>query len=279
MTPSFLDSPNALFGTTVRVVSRLSPAFTRVTLAGPQLAHLVPRGLDQRIKILLSPAAYPAELDRALLPEAEWRREWRDLPRDRRPVLRSYTVSSARPEGQELDIDFFHHATEGPACTWARRAQVGDRLLVSAPDARRDAGRHGVQWDPGSARRVLICGDETAFPAVRGIVRDLPADVAAEVLVEAADPRDAEWLRDDVGDRLAVVLRAAGQRGGDPLAAAVGAWARDNGATAASAGDGFYAWCATESQRVARIRSLLGSAGIRSDRVHVQEYWNDRPRA
>lgn len=279
MTRSFLDSPNALFGATVRTVSRLSPGFTRATLAGPQLAHLVPRGQDQRIKILLAPGAYPPELDRPLLPEAEWRRAWRDLPPDRRPVLRSYTVSSARPDAQELDIDFFHHATEGPACAWARRAQPGDRLLVSAPDARRDTGRHGVQWDPGSAGRVLICGDETAFPAVRGIVRELPTDVAAEVLVEAADPRDAEWLRDDVGDRLVVVPRASGQRGGDPLVAAVEVWARDNGAAAAAVGDGFYAWCATESQRVARIRSLLGSAGIRPDRVHVQGYWNDRPRA
>ncbi|WOF24067.1 siderophore-interacting protein [Microbacterium betulae] len=279
MDPAFARSPNVLFAAHVRGVRRISPGFVRVGLEGPDLERLVPRGLDQRMKILLPPGAMPGGLDESFLPEAEWRRRWRALPAERRPLLRSYTVGEARPEAGELDIDFFVHARPGPGSAWALRTQPGDVLMLSAPDRRREHGRHGVQWNPGRAHRVLLAGDETAYPAVRGILRSLGREVTASVVVEAGDPADASWMADELPDGQGVVcVRGERDRGGAALVEGVAGWAGHEGESAAAEGGGFYAWCATESAHVAAMRDVLVASGIAADRIHAQGYWNDRDR-
>ena len=276
---TFARSPNVLFAAYVRRVTRISPGFVRVGFEGDDLARLVPRGLDQRMKLLLPVGAVPEGLGESFLPETEWRRRWRALPRERRPALRSYTVGEARPDAAELDIDFYVHARPGPGSAWALRAQPGDVLMISAPDRRREDGRHGVQWNPGVARRVLLAGDETAYPAIRGILRALGRDVSASVIVEAHDPEDAAWVRDEVVAGAGVVCpRGERQPGGESLREGVAAWAGREGGRAGDEGDGFYAWCATESARVAQVRDTLVAVGVDAGRVHVQGYWNDRDR-
>lgn len=288
MATPFQSSANALFDTEVRLVRRLSPGFLRLTLAGEQLNRFSAHGLDQRIKILVPAGAYPSVFDDELLHESEWRRRWRDLPVDDRPVLRSYTTSAVRPDEREIDLDFFVHTRPGPASSWAVNARAGERMLVSGPSSRLNDHRHGIQWAPGLATRVLLAGDETAFPAIRGIVRGLHPSVRAWILLEVGDPADAAWLTAELpGHRVSVHRRSevgsggtgSGEAGGGgALVAAVAAWTRAAGAGAAGLGDDFYAWLATESRQVGRLRDLLQRAGIEPGRVHSQGYWNDRAR-
>lgn len=277
-TRSFTASPNALFATHVARTARLSPGFVRLTLTGPDLDRFAPYGLDQRVKILLGgpcPELAPG------LPEREWRRVWRAVPEDRRPVLRSYTAYEVRPATREIDLDFYVHDPAGPASDWALGASPGDPLLVSGPDVTAGRPAHGIQWEPGpDVRRVLVAGDETAYPAIRGILAALPRSVRADVVLEAGDPADAATL-DDVthapGRSAHVVLRA-GAPGGVALTAALGRWVDEHGAAAADLGTGFYAWAATESTRVRAVRDAWDGAGLDPARVHTQGYWHDRPR-
>lgn len=274
--PRFRTSPNVLFATVVTRVVRLSPGFVRVTLTGPDLGVFAPYGLDQRIKILLGE---PCDGLLPGLPEREWRRVWRAVPEHRRPVLRSYTAYEVRPDARELDLDFYVHDPAGPASEWALAARPGDPLLVSGPDVRAGAPDHGVQWCPGGAtERVLLAADETAYPAVRGILAALPAGVRATVLLEAGHAADAATLDDVTAGHDAHVLLRDGRRGGQALVAAVEAWAAEHGPAAAAAGDAFYAWVATESTRLAGARAALAGAGLAPERVHTQGYWHDRPR-
>ncbi|SED84232.1 siderophore-interacting protein [Ruania alba] len=283
MASPFQHSPNVLFETRVDAVERLSPAFLRIRLAGSGLHHVTPRGLDQRLKILLPVAGHgwPEEL-LAGQPEHSWRRRWRAVAADRRPVLRSYTVSASRPERAELDLDMYCHASPGPASRWAQSTRAGETLFLSAPDHRLDRGQgHGVQWRPGSATRVLLAGDETAFPAIAGIASALPSSVRAEIVLETGDLGDIDWVREvctGPGRSVEIVHREPRQAGGAALVAAVHAWVGAHGAAARELGDRFYAWSATESQHVARLREELTAAGIARRRVHAQGYWNDRPR-
>ncbi|NYD66320.1 siderophore-interacting protein [Agromyces atrinae] len=277
MSRSFSDSPNVLFRAFVATVRRVSTGFVRVTLRGDDLAELVPRGLDQRIKLLLPQGRYPDELRHAFLAESDWRSRWRSVPLSERPAMRSYTIGEARPESRELDIDFYVHARPGPGSAWALRAAVGDELLLSAPDRRLEQGTHGVQWAPGAARHVLIAGDETAFPAIAGIVRSLAGDARTDVAIETGHADDAELVTR--WSPQAVVVERGDRRGGEALLEHVTEWAATHGSTAAAAGADFYAWCATESARVAEIRDVLARSGIDSDRIHVQGYWHDRERA
>ncbi|OZM82966.1 NADPH-dependent ferric siderophore reductase [Pseudonocardia sp. MH-G8] len=255
----------------------LSPSFVRLTVTGSQLALFAAHGRDQRIKILVPHDGYPVELGPGPepLPEAEWRTLWRALAAGRRPVLRSYTVSAARPERQEVDLDVFLHTRPGPASAWATSARVGDRVLLSGPDARRGRPTHGIQWRPGTATSVLLAGDETAIPAMRGILASLGPGIRGQLIAEVADRADAAGLT----TAHAHVTGAVCVRGVSTLQSAAEAWSQVHGEQAARHGEAFYAWVATESTRAARIREALTDAGIAPDRIHTQGYWNDRNRA
>lgn len=273
----FADSPNVLFATRVRAVARPAPSFVRVTLAGPSLCRFAPHQLDQRVKILLGPGAGGDDGLADGVPERRWRRAWRDLPDGRRPVLRSYTAYAVRPERGEIDLDFYLHDPAGPASAWAAAVRAGDPLLVSGPEAGTGDPLHGVQWRPGAADRLLLAADETAYPAVRGILTALGTSVRARVLLEAGDARDVAAVGGVLADHDVTVVGREG-RGGEALAAAVEGWAARHGATAAALGGRFYAWTATESARVQRIRRTLLACGLDLARVHAQGYWNDRSR-
>lgn len=278
MTRPFASSANVLFDTEVRRVERLSPGFVRITLTGAHLNQFAAHGLDQRIKILLCSGAYPAAFDADLLPESEWRRRWRDTAAPERPVLRSYTTSAVRPGRREVDLDFYVHESPGPASAWAETAEPGARLLVSGPSSRLTDRPYGIQFSPGEATQVMLAGDETAFPAIRGIASALHPAVRATIILEAGDAADAAWLVRDLPRHTVAVHRRASGVGGSALLPAVAEWTRGAGADAAARGDGFYAWLATESGQVARLRDLLHASGIAPARVHSQGYWNDRER-
>ena len=276
----FHRSPNVLFPTTVARVHDVGPCLVRVTLAGPDLAGCADVGLDQRVKILLpGPGADLLARRAGLAVESAWRREWSALDDVERPVMRSYTPVAVRPQDAEVDLDLYLHEPAGPASAWARRAAPGDRVLLSAPHARFGVTDHGTQWDPGpDVAHVLLVGDESSAPAVRGILTSLRPDVRAHVLVEADDPADAP-----VGDvpgtvRVEHVPRARRRGAERAVLGAVRGWVAEHGRSAASAGDGFYAWCATESATVARVRAELVAAGVARSRVHAQGYWHDRAR-
>ena len=274
----FHSSANALFDTEVREVHRLSPGFLRITLAGAHLNRFAAHGLDQRIKILVPAGPYPAAFADEQLHESEWRRRWRDLPAGDRPALRSYTTSAVRPDQREVDLDFYVHTRPGPASSWAVAARAGQRLLVSGPSSRLSENRHGIQWSPGMATRVLLAGDETAYPAIRGIVSALHPLTRATIILEAGDPADAAWLTRDIRNHTVTVHRRGPADEGSALLRAVEAWSRAAGAGAAGLGDDFYAWLAAESRHVAQLRDLLFRTGISPERVHAQGYWNDRAR-
>jgi len=159
----------------------------------------------------------------------------------------------------------------GPASAWAAAAQPGDHLVVNGPDARMGWTGYGLHWQPGDARRFLLVGDETAFPAVRGILATLESDADCDVIVECADPAD-DLVSDEVpaGVRVQRVLRESG----DPrVESAVRVWGAARGEQAR--GDaGFYAWIAGESGTTTAIRRYLtAELGIPKERVSFLGYW------
>ncbi|MFE0424166.1 siderophore-interacting protein [Streptomyces sp. NPDC058953] len=277
----FHSSPNALFDTRVRAVRRLSPGFVRITLSGPSLDLFAPYGLDQRVKLLVpGDDGYPAAFDSdgEVVPEARWRARWRALPEAERPVMRSYTPSGIRPTAREVDLDVYVHARPGPASGWAASAREGERVLLSGPDVRRDDPAYGIQWNPGPAGRVLLVGDETAFPAIRNILSALGPSTHVWAVLEVGDEADLVVMGESLTGHEATVLRRVDGTAA-ALPTAVDAWIEERGTEAAALGEGFYAWLATESTRVAGLRDRLRAAGVAPGRVHAQGYWHDRVRS
>lgn len=263
----------------VAAVQRPGPSWVRVTLAGPSLRHFAPWGLDQRIKLVL-PLPDGSFADTGLLDEptphpSHWYTRWKQLPEAERNVLRTYTPSGIRPEAGELDIDVLQHEPDGPASRWARTARIGDPVVVNGPDVRAGWTGYGLHWAPRRpVSRALLIGDETAIPAIRGILASLAADAPADVLLELGDPGDDLVSAEAAGPGVRVhrTLRGDAEHG-RALEALVRRWtAQQQGRPARE--PGLQVWIAGETGAVARIRAhLTGEIGIPRPQVAFLGYW------
>lgn len=260
------DDPFHFFTLRVLRATRPTPSFVRVTLGGDDVARFASAGRDQRVKLFLP---RPGQ-DAPVLPGPEdghWWPAWRALDPDVRGVMRTYTVRELRREPDELDIDFAVHelrpgSAEGPATRWALKAAPGDRIGILAPLYEENTGYDfrppdGTDW-------VLLTGDESALPAVTGILESLPSGIPAHVWIalhQAADrcelPTKADaritWLvRDESAPATEDAIRAA-----DDLP------------------DGTpYAWIAGESATVKAVRRhLVRERGFDRRAVKFTGYW------
>lgn len=155
----------------------LSPSLTRLVFTGPEVAEMTTLAPDQRVKLLFpAPDGSPPSLNNDL----HWKAAHSALPPTQRPPMRTYTIRALRREALEVDIDFVLHGVNGPASAWATHAQVGDRLQIVAPNLAYDGDPGGYEWKPPQGvRNVLLVGDETALPAIAGILEQL-ADTQPE---------------------------------------------------------------------------------------------------
>ena len=267
---------------------------------------------------------------------AGWYDRWRALPEAERNPFRSYTVRSVRPHLRELDVDFVSHGAAdaagsgldspavpahvdghdgpdapddpdaqgghgrtGPASRWLAAARVGEHVVIVGPDSRsRDAGL-GLDWRPGDATYLLLAGDETAVPAICGILDTLQPGRTAHAFLEVPDAADqldvrvpdgcsVTWLPRGTaphGERLDAAVRTwvAGHRGPEvPTGAGVNAaeleidvdrdtlWDTPD----TPPGAGFYAWLAGEAGAIKRLRRFLVSeTGVDRRRVSFMGYW------
>ncbi|PRI10368.1 siderophore-interacting protein [Leucobacter massiliensis] len=273
------------FRVAVARTQRLSPGFVRVTLAGEELRHFAPWGLDQRIKLVL-PMADGSRPDFGLLDRPtphpkEWYARWKALPEDRRNPLRTYTPAAIRPALGEIDVELFIHEPAGPASSWALACAPGDELVLTGPDARVGFTGYGIHFMPPSPpSRLLLVGDESALPAIGNLLAAAPSG-ASEVLLELGDPAD-ELLSLPLprgGENgvagTAHALRVVPRAGRDPdaLELAVREWGEEHGAEFA-ADPGAYAWLAGEAGATMRIRRVMSAEwGLPKERIASLGYW------
>ncbi|TCO41551.1 NADPH-dependent ferric siderophore reductase [Kribbella antiqua] len=247
---------------TVAAVDDLSPHLRRVTFVAPRIADAVTAGPDQRIKVLLSP---PDGSEIKLPTGPEWYPEWCAQPVEERFIMRTYTIRALRPEISELDVEFVLHGINGPASAWVSEAKPGDQIgliLPFAVDTTSTKGllHSGVDYVPPatSVRRVLVA-DETALPALAGILEQLPAAVHATVFVEVPDVADIRPL--PTPGTADITWVAPGQ-----LLEALKA--------ADLPYDADYAWVAGESSMIKSVRRhLVNTVGMPKSAISFQGYW------
>ncbi|WP_129668357.1 siderophore-interacting protein [Phytoactinopolyspora endophytica] len=172
------------FRVTVARLQRLSPSFLRITFTGDDLDQFGYDGPDQRIKL------YIPRLGQGL-PDfsfTDWYTQYRNFDPATRGFVRTYTIRAVRPERRELDVDFVMHghpaptapvSTEAacPAATWATDASPGDEVVLIGPNRVCPGDSGGHEWNPpAGARDIVLAGDETAVPAIAGILESLCDD-------------------------------------------------------------------------------------------------------
>ena len=246
--------------------TRISSSFARVTLGGGEMDGFTPLGFDQWFRLFLPVSASSlARLPNKLDTLAYLR--YLTIAKTDRAVLRNYTVRAYRgdgPEGPELDIDFVLHGTpadgtSGPAATWAQECRPGD------PVALLDEGI-GYNPTPERGARTLLVGDETALPAIAGILASLPRTTIGAALIEVPRPDDVQEVDAPAGVEVQWVVR------NDPQAvpgAAVSAAAE----VAPVPTEPFSAWVAGEQSLVSDVRRHWVRAGVPKDAIAFTGYW------
>lgn len=279
--PARTAAPFQFFELHVVRTRQLSPTMLRVTFGGDALCDFASGGRDQRFKLFLP---HPGQ-DAPVVPtEAgqDWFPVWRTMDPAVRGIMRTYTVRERRRfPAEELDVDFALHgvtvpdgagaargaagAWAGPASRWAAGARPGDRVTVLGP-AHDDNGGVDFRPPPGTDW-VLLSGDETALPAIAGILGWLPPGTAAKVWIEVPHADDIQspttladaditWLVRDNTDKprtdfVLDSIESATLPSGTP-----------------------YAWIAGEAGTVRSLRRhLVRERGFARETVKFTGYW------
>lgn len=268
-----VTQPFRLFHVRVLRTQRLSPSFVRITFTGDDLDRFADNGYDQRIKLIL-PLAGRGFVDLPVGPD--WYDGWRRLPASRRNPVRTYTARAVRPRQREVDVDMVLHGESGPASRLALHARPGDTAALLGPDAL-FAGRHGgVEFKPPAEHRgpFLLAADETALPALAGILERMPRGSCGEVVIEV--PLAADRLHLDAPRDLTVtwVAREHATHGSSLVAKVRDAVARLDATP-------LYAWLAGESSAIKQLRRhLVTELGHDRRSVAFMGYWRlGRPEA
>ncbi len=238
----------------------VTPHMVRVTFAGADLSRLPARGFDQWFRLFLPRTDGVTDFD--AVPERFGMAGYVKYLTSRsgtRPPFRSYTVRAHRPDAGELDVDFVVHGDRGVAGPWAQRAQPGERVALI------DQGRG---FDPiDDADFVLLAGDESALPAIAGILRDLPRESKGFAIIEIPGTDDKQPLDAPDGFGVRWLPRISPQeRPGTAVLSAVLAYEPERPET-------LSAYLAGEQGFVAAGRRHLIAAGVPKTRIVFTGYW------
>jgi NADPH-dependent ferric siderophore reductase len=158
---------------------KLTPHIIRVVLGGSGFDTFKPNDFtDAYVKI----AFVPSGVDVGALPQPLTLDSFNELPADRRPTVRTYTVRNVDTERRELAIDFVVHGDHGVAGPWAQAATPGQPAYLMGPS--------GAYAPDPAADWHLMAGDEAALPAISAALETLPDNAVGKVFIEVAGPDD-----------------------------------------------------------------------------------------
>ncbi|MET7367551.1 siderophore-interacting protein [Streptomyces sp. NPDC005566] len=246
----------------VRTVD-ITPGMRRVTLSGAQLRAFTTAdgfvrpafespGFDDDLGFYFP---YPGQRDPVLPVQGEAKLI---VPKDPRPLSRTYTVRRWDPESGELDVDFVKHGV-GAGTTWAYRTRPGDRIHLSGPSTSKSFPT-GADW-------LLVAGDDTALPAIGRLLDELPPDARAQVFIEITEEAHRQELRELPGVDVTWLVRpGATARTVSLLTETVRSAEWWSGQA--------FAWLAGEHTAVRDIRRhLVEDRGVPKEDIDFAGYW------
>ncbi len=224
------------------------------------------RVIAERIE-LVTPHMKRITVDGSLLPAfrpalpAQWLKVFVPADDGQAVTGRAYTVRHFDPISKKLELDFVLHGDNGPVSAWAARVKPGDPFEISATHPR---SGFAIQ---SSTERYLLFGDETALPAIGGILEALPAHARADVFAEVDDADDEQTI-----DTVAAVNFNWLHRNGDRRS--VSGLLLDAANALARPDENTVIWIAAESSIVKSLRThALSDWGADRRRLHAAGYW------
>lgn len=239
---------------------RVTPHMQRVTFGSEDLKRLPAHGFDQWFRCFLPKPDGTTDFD--AVPESfgiGGYLKYLTAKSGTRPPFRNYTARSFRPDAGELDVDFVAHGDNGVAGPWAQRALAGERVAFL------DQGRG---FDPlPDADFTLLAGDESALPAILGILADFPRDAKGLAIIEIPKAADHQDVPAPDGFEVRWVPRADPHDRPGVLAL------REIEAFAPAAPALLQAYVVGEQALAAGGRRALVAAGVPKQRITFIGYW------
>ncbi|KQO61451.1 siderophore-interacting protein [Curtobacterium sp. Leaf261] len=242
---------------------RLSPHLVRVHLGGeafgPFVAGADPerlRSTDKYVKLLV------AKPELGLVPPYDLDDLKDRLPKEDRPVRRTYTVRSVDHDTETIAIDFVVHGDDGIAGPWAASAAPGDLLALSGP---------GGTYSPTADRDAvhLLLGDDSAIPAIAAALELMSVDAVGTAVIEVDGTADELDLVHPDGVRLTWLHR--GDTGAQPGTLLLEA---ARGLQRPSSPERLQAFVHGERTAVKAIRRLLQDEwGVEKRSMSLSAYW------
>lgn len=222
---------------TVLSVEDVTPHYRRIVVHAPGMFDGTPYG----------PASYI--------------RLWVPDPDDpSKEYQRGYTIAALDEASEQMTLEFVLHDPAGPACTWAKGAEPGDRIAAT----RWGTPRY-IAPVPAPAGYLLV-GDAAALPAINGILGELFDDVPIEVYLE--------YTYDDEGTL--PIVRRSGLRV---------TWVRRTGdsdellrAIEVRDYSDWFAWVTAETEATKAVRARLKEWGFPKSHLKAQGYWKQARR-
>lgn len=245
---------------------RITPNMVRVTVGGGDIDSFEYRGSDQWFRLFL-PVGGDASLQKVpnKLTTLSYLK-FLTVSKSERPILRNYTVRAYRADGEsgaEIDIDFVVHGTEadgtaGPATVWAQSCQPGDALGLLD---------EGTTFEPpADVTTFRLVADETALPAMAGVLAELPAESTGIAWIEIPHADDQQPLDHPAGVDVRWLVRT--DHAATPGQAALEAVQAEPAVT-----ERFFGWVAGEQSLAAGARRHWVQHGAVKTDIQFTGYW------
>jgi NADPH-dependent ferric siderophore reductase len=166
---------------TFQVISseQLTPHMIRLVLGGTGFDTFKPSEFaDSYVKIVI--VRDDVEVD--ALPQPLTLDSFNELPEERRPFVRTYTVRRVDADRREITVDFVVHGEHGVAGPWASSAQPGQPAYLMGP-----SGAYSPNLD---ADWHLLAADEAGLPALGAALEALPPNAVGWTFIEVSGPDD-----------------------------------------------------------------------------------------
>lgn len=178
-----------------------------------------------------------------------------DVERGQKPVVRSFTISTFRADGDqaELSFDIASNKNSGVAANWIYNAQLGDRISIVGPGKK--------QLLPDSYDWYMVVGDKTSLPA---IIVNLKALDRSKPVICVLDVKSSDFWYKDIPSNVDVFFTEDGDSGSLESSVKNQAWLEGS----------CYVWAACEFSQMRALRRFFRfEKNVRKEDMYISSYW------